>query len=71
MGSTDLSLQLELAAEARALAINASQTAKSGVETSVAARRVELWLAENAAAIESSNSYVELHGLPLSRFRNF
>jgi Post-segregation antitoxin CcdA len=26
------------------------------------------WLRENAAALESSNRYVELHGLPLQQF---
>lgn len=29
------------------------------------------WLAENAAAIRSSNDHVERHGLPLARYRNF
>ena len=28
-------------------------------------RRAELWQAENREAIESSNAYVEKHGLPL------
>ena len=29
------------------------------------------WLAENKAALESSNAYVETHGLPLARYRTF
>lgn len=29
------------------------------------------WLAENFAALESSNAYVEAHGLPLQEHRNF
>ncbi len=31
-------------------------------------RREVDWLRENAAALESSNRYVELHGLPLQAF---
>ncbi|MFA7668886.1 MAG: type II toxin-antitoxin system CcdA family antitoxin, partial [Burkholderiaceae bacterium] len=33
--------------------------------------RSELWLAENQEAIESSNAYVEKHGLPLAKHRMF
>lgn len=29
------------------------------------------WLAENRAAIESSNAWVDKHGLPLARYRQF
>jgi post-segregation antitoxin (ccd killing protein) len=29
------------------------------------------WLNENRTAIESSNAWVEKHGLPLARFRQF
>jgi antitoxin CcdA len=31
----------------------------------------ERWLQENYAALESSNSYVERHGIPLSEYRRF
>lgn len=27
------------------------------------------WLAENVSALESSNRFVDLHGLPLARYR--
>jgi antitoxin CcdA len=30
-----------------------------------------LWLRENKAALDSSNEYVEQHGLPLARYRQF
>jgi hypothetical protein len=30
-----------------------------------------VWLAENAAAVEASNAYVETHGLPLAGLRLF
>ncbi len=31
----------------------------------------EQWLRENKAALESSNEYVEKHGLPLAQYRQF
>jgi len=34
-------------------------------------QRAAIWLQENLAAIESSNAYVDEHGLPLERFRQF
>ena len=57
--------------EAKALRINISQAAEAGVARAVAERRAELWLQENREAIESSNAYVEKHGLPLEKFRTF
>jgi hypothetical protein len=41
------------------------------VEADVAQGRQERWLAENQDALESSNRFVELHGLPLSQHRYF
>ena len=37
----------------------------------VSQRRAERWRAENRAALESSNAYVEANGLPLARYRGF
>ncbi len=31
----------------------------------------EVWLAENKEAIQSSNAWVETHGLPLAKHRQF
>jgi len=44
-------LKVELVAEARELGINVAQAAENGLAAAVAARRKELWLAENAAAL--------------------
>lgn len=68
---TNVSLAEDLLAEARALRINVSQAAEAGVARAVAEKRAELWLQENRSAIESSNAYVESHGLPLERHRMF
>lgn len=69
--STNLSLDGALLSEAKALKVNLSRAAEEGVRRAVAQVRAENWRAENASALESSNRYVEDHGLPLERFRQF
>lgn len=68
---TNLSLDAALLAEAKALKVNLSRAAEDGVRSAVAAAKSEQWKAENAAAIRSSNAYVEKYGLPLDRYRQF
>lgn len=51
-------------AEARAILADA-------IEHADAPATAEQWLAENRHALESSNAYVERHGLPLQRHRKF
>lgn len=69
--ATNVSLAENLLAEAKELRINVSQAAESGVAMAVAQKRAEIWLKENWEAIQSSNDYVEKHGLPLEQFRMF
>jgi len=68
---TNVSLAENLLAEAKELRINVSQAAEAGVTRAVAEKRAEIWLKENLEAIESSNAYVEKHGLPLEKYRMF
>ncbi|NOD64806.1 MULTISPECIES: type II toxin-antitoxin system CcdA family antitoxin [unclassified Ruegeria] len=68
---TNLSLDSALLAEAKALKVNLSRAAEEGVRAAVATAKSELWKSENAAALRSSNSYVEQNGLPLESFRQF
>jgi antitoxin CcdA len=68
---TNLSLDAALLTEAKALKVNLSRAAEEGVRNAVVAAKSEQWKAANAAALKSSNSYVENHGLPLDRFRQF
>ncbi|EEE35960.1 conserved hypothetical protein [Rhodobacteraceae bacterium KLH11] len=68
---TNLSLDSALLKEARVLKVNLSRAAEEGVRAAVAAAKAEQWKAENAAALQSSNAYVEEHGLPLDSFRQF
>lgn len=69
--TAEVSLDEALLAEAEVLHIDISQAAEAGLANAVAARRGERWLAENREALESSNAYVEEHGLPLAQYRGF
>ncbi|MDD5247891.1 MAG: type II toxin-antitoxin system CcdA family antitoxin [Rhodocyclaceae bacterium] len=69
--AANLSLTKALLAEAKELRINVSQVAEAGLAKTVAEKHAELWLKENWEAIESSNAYVEDHGLPLEKYRMF
>lgn len=69
--STNLTLDGALLSEAKALHVNLSRAAEDGVRRAVSQARADLWRVENAAALVSSNSYVDTHGLPLDRFRQF
>lgn len=68
---TNLSINSQLLDEAKSLGINVSRSAESGIQTAVLEAKREIWLAENKEAMESSNDFVEQHGLPLAKFRNF
>jgi antitoxin CcdA len=68
---TNLSLDQDLLREAKALGINLSQAAETGLRRAVAEARAAEWKRENAAALQSSNEWVERHGLPLDSHRRF
>ncbi len=67
----NLSLDSNLVSQARDLKINLSRAAEDGIERAVRSERERLWRIENAEAIEASNRYVEKHGLPLAKYRQF
>lgn len=69
--STSLTLDRALLDEARALKVNVSRAAETGLASAVRAARAKAWQEENADAIASSNAYVETHGLPLAKYRKF
>jgi antitoxin CcdA len=68
---TNLSIDASLLAEAKELDVNISRAAEEGIAKAVADEKARLWLEENKEALESSNRYVEKHGLPLARYRLF
>lgn len=69
--ATNVSLSESLLSEAKDLRINVSRAAEAGLAKAVAEKRAEHWLKENREAIESSNAYVDKHGLPLDKYRMF
>lgn len=69
--ATNLSIREELLAQAKEFKINVSKAAELGLTQVIAEKRAESWLVDNAEALDSSNRYVEKHGLPLARHRRF
>jgi len=69
--ATNLTLDEELLTEAKRLGVNLSRAAEDGLQAAVRQARIDAWMNENGAAIESSNGWVEKHGLPLARHRQF
>lgn len=68
---TNLSIDASLVAEARELDVNLSRAAEDGIRQQVRQARADQWQRENRAALVSSNAYVETHGTPLGRYRQF
>jgi antitoxin CcdA len=69
--SVNLSIRRDLLAEAKELGLNVSEAATTGIAAAVSAEKSKRWKEENREAIESSNAYVEKHGLPLAKYRMF
>ena len=69
--ATNVTLSDPLIAEAKALGINLSQAAENGIAQAIKDKKTEQWLVENRESLEGWNAYVEKHGLPLARYRQF
>lgn len=69
--SANLSLDTKIVADARELGINISRAAEKGLLSEIKAERERRWREENAEAIAAANEYVEKHGLPLAKYRQF
>ncbi len=69
--ATNVTLSEPLLREARALKINVSQACEHGLASAVANAKAAQWQAENRAAMDAWNDYVEQNGLPLAEFRPF
>jgi antitoxin CcdA len=67
--AANLSIDVKVLADAKALDINVSRAAEMGIAEAVKAEKGRRWLEENRGALESSNAWVEKHGLPLAKFR--
>ena len=69
--ATNVSLPSDLIEEARRLNVNISQACELGLEGQVRKALREAWLEENREAIQASNAWVDKHGLPLAKYRQF
>jgi antitoxin CcdA len=68
---TNISLDAAMIEDARELGINISRACEEGLAKQISIERGRRWLEENREAIESSNAWVEEHGLPLAKYRPF
>jgi antitoxin CcdA len=68
---TNVSLDVGLLDEARALEINISRDCERGLAEQIGEVRAEHWRKADRAALASSNDFVERRGLPLASLPQF
>lgn len=69
--AANLSVDAALLDEAKALGLNLSATFEGGLRDAVRVAKAAQWQADNRAALQSSNDWVEKHGLPLGEYWQF
>jgi len=69
--ATNITVNESLLTKAKELDINVSRASEAGIARAVAEKLAASWLKDNKAALDSSNAYVEKHGLPLAKYRPF
>lgn len=69
--ATNVSLPIDDLAAAKELGVNVSRACANGLAAELKKARETKWLEENWDAIQSSNRWVEEHGLPLAEYRQF
>ena len=69
--AANLSVDAALLDEAKSLDLNLSATFETSLREAVRQAKAAKWLEQNKAALESSNAWVETHGLPLAKYRQF
>lgn len=67
----NLTLDADVAKEARALGLNMSRLAEAAIIEAAKAERNRLWREANTAAIDAYAGEVAREGLPLSQYRGF
>ena len=68
---TNISLRIDLVAEARELGISLSSACEEGLAAAVKAEKERRWVEQNKPALDSWNRYIAEHGLPLAKYRTF
>lgn len=69
--ATNLTLNIEVLAEAKKLGINISKACDAFLESLVKQEKERRWKLENAEFIASYNKTIEDEGLPLDSWRTF
>lgn len=69
--ATNVSIDVDLLNAARALKVNVSKAAERGIAQAINDEHAKQWLFDNQSALESSNTFIETHGLPLAKYRLF
>lgn len=68
---TNVTLDPRAVADARELGINVSQACERGLVSEIKKAREAKWIKDNWEAIQSTNAWVDKHGLPLAKYRVF
>ena len=68
---TNLSIRADLVKRARAANVNLSSVMEAALEEALRAKEREVWLAENAEAIDGYNRFVAKHGVFGDEWRIF
>ncbi len=69
--TTRIRVRSDLLSQARLIGVDLSRAAEQGIADAVSRRTTEIWLAQNRGALQSSNAFVEAHGVPLAEYRKF
>ncbi|MGD9809957.1 MAG: type II toxin-antitoxin system CcdA family antitoxin [Sphingobium sp.] len=69
--ATNVSLDTGVVDEAKRLGINISRACEEGLARQIAEARGRIWREENAGAMDAANAWVDRHGIPLARHRQF
>lgn len=69
--ATNLSLDVDLVADAKELGINLSRACEEALRSEIAAERGRRWKEDNAEAIAAWNVWAENNELPLEKYRQF
>jgi len=69
--ATNLSVNSDLLAKTRALAINLSATLEQALKNQLAQAEAEKWASKNKAAIREYNDFIEKNGCFGDEFRDF
>jgi antitoxin CcdA len=69
--ATNVSIDPEVLADAKALDINVSRAAETGIVEAVRAEKNRRWLEENREALLYYNEWLEENGILLDEYRQF